>query len=145
MENKLTNDEINKVFHLYWGTTKAQIKDTQPWIYDDTKYCVELGAKLLLKNIASISDEDAVEVAKFCFTGVVNYFQLAQIGRDYIDYIFLEKGLTSRRSEDIGQFDVKQIYQYLISKGYDVPLYFSPNHWANGKTAIELGLAIEPL
>jgi len=32
-------------------------------------------------------------------------------------------------------------YLYLISKGYAVPLFFEPNHWANGKTAIELNIA----
>lgn len=34
-------------------------------------------------------------------------------------------------------------YQYLIFKGYAVPLWFGVNHWANGKTAIELGIAID--
>jgi len=34
-------------------------------------------------------------------------------------------------------------YQYLISKGYAVPLFFEPNHWANGKNAIELRLAVD--
>lgn len=35
------------------------------------------------------------------------------------------------------------IWQYLISKGYAVPIYFSPNHEANGKDAIQLGIAID--
>jgi len=34
-------------------------------------------------------------------------------------------------------------YQELIKMGYAVPIYFGLNHWANGKTAIELGIAIE--
>lgn len=33
--------------------------------------------------------------------------------------------------------------EYLISKGYAVPLWFGIDHWANGQTAIQLGIAIE--
>ena len=44
------------------------------------------------------------------------------------------------------EFDLTRcsfVHQYLISKGYDVPLFFTPDHWANCKTAIELNIAIE--
>ncbi len=35
----------------------------------------------------------------------------------------------------------QMIYQYLMKQGYAVPLYFGPDHWANGKTALELEIA----
>jgi hypothetical protein len=34
-------------------------------------------------------------------------------------------------------------FQYLISKRYAVPIWFGALHWANGRTAFELGIAIE--
>jgi hypothetical protein len=36
-----------------------------------------------------------------------------------------------------------RLFQYLISKGYAVPLWFGIDYWANGKTAIELNIAIQ--
>lgn len=35
------------------------------------------------------------------------------------------------------------MYQFLISRSYAVPLFFSPGHWANGKTALDLNIAIK--
>jgi hypothetical protein len=35
------------------------------------------------------------------------------------------------------------IYQYLIQQGYAVPLFYGVGHPMNGKTAIELGLALD--
>lgn len=162
--NQLTNEEIAKVFAMYFPC-ECRITNGNP---NQVLFLQQLGSdfcnvgshinhiggyrnnytavKLLLKSLSNISDEDAVEVAKFAFTEVVNHYQLIEIGKDYINYIFLGGSLSNRRSQDVDQFDVNhnfQIYQYLISKGYAVPLFFGVNHWANGKTLIELGHAIE--
>lgn len=125
MENKLSNEEIEKVFHLYWGNTKAKVKETSPWIYGDCEYCVRAGAKLLLKPLSAITDEDAIEVAKLDLN-----IPTAETGKFIVD-----------RINRLGGGDNYTI-QYLISKGYAVPLFFGVNHWANGKTAIELGIAL---
>lgn len=34
------------------------------------------------------------------------------------------------------------VFQFLVSKGYAMPMWFELGHWANGKTALELGLGL---
>ena len=87
----------------------------------------------VLTPLASITDEHAVEVAKLSFkvrycennTPILHFVGREVLGSDYKNVLKWE------------------IREYLISKGYAVPLWFGLNHWANGKTAIELEIAIE--
>ncbi|MES2620205.1 MAG: hypothetical protein V4615_05065 [Bacteroidota bacterium] len=138
---KLTNEQIARVFGMYLGCEMVHgrfhghmevIKGTgqfratcSDWWEDvsDNKY------KLVLIPLSSITDEDAIEVAKihgsYSFDG--RTFKV----RGFKDW--LNSGGNIRYN----------MYQYLIQQGYAVPLFIAPNHPANGKTAIELGLAIE--
>lgn len=147
MDNKLTNQEIAKVFAMYIGCAlyirpygtihKAKLSgvlpdkifaqadgDKAPSFY----YTEKCECKLLLKTSYSITDEDAIQVAKFQ-GWIINEDNLKNVSWS-LQNEFFEIDYTT--------------YQYLISKGYAVPLWFGVDHWANGKTAIELGIAIEP-
>jgi hypothetical protein len=143
---KLTNEEYQTVFALYYHaeciTTefpqKGKVKHIGSIPTDANYY------KLLLTPLEKISDEHAVEVADFVFTKSVKENERLRIGKNFIDYTYLDRGLSHYDSEELNEFDTnhnRMIFQYLISKGYAVPLWFGIDHWANGKTAIQLGIA----
>ena len=87
-------------------------------------FAIDKRVKLKLCPLSKISDEDAIEVAN-----------LEALNTRDLDLI---KMAIDYRSV----FNYKS-HHFLVSKGYAVPLYFSPGHWANAKTAIELGIAID--
>ena len=108
---------------------------------------VRFSGKLLLTPLSEITDEHAVEVAK-----VLNW-----LGKEQIEQRIEEPGLkeqcisfgkkivhklTIRNEVVIQQHNLIYCYQYLASIGYAVPLFFGIEHWANGKTPIDLGIAI---
>lgn len=111
--------------------------------------------KLLLIPLQDITDEDAVQVMQLEYTHVLNGYETLKIERNdkgRITINFRWKHLDSKRNLDDGysysswatNFSTisKEEFQYLIQKGYAVPLFFGVNHWTNGKTAIDLGIAI---
>jgi hypothetical protein len=101
--------------------------------------------KLLLSPLSKINDEDAIEVASFGFTDAVSNEEKCAIGKDFIQYYYLNGGLNEKRSVAARELEDyrEMIFQYLISKGYAVPLFISPNHPCNGQDAISLGIAID--
>lgn len=135
--NKLTNKEIAKVFALYfdaevstegwdhalvmanWYTQRTHGRDRAE--YFNTK-------KLFLTPLDQISDEDAIEVAKIMNSE--NNSSAAGLAK------YVRSWIYKYRENDM-------VFQYLISEGYAVPLWFGIDHWANGQTAIELGIAIK--
>lgn len=90
--------------------------------------------KLILKPLNLISDEDAVEVAKIWHKGERNdVINLSESNR--IRYINnMKEQLKFSVEKDSWSLNV---YQYLQSKGYDLP-----NYLLEGKTLQEAGLAI---
>lgn len=154
---ELTNEEIAKVFLMY-GDSATWVAKRNNALWDDdegqsktyiTKNKSNSVATLLeymgyrlydhiyefflgLTPLSKISDEDAIEVAKIELRGEdLEYISPIQWGKESVQ--------IRQRLRHL-YWDT---YQYLISKSYDVPLFFAPNHWANGKTAIELGIAID--
>lgn len=87
---------------------------------------------LLLTPISSITDEHAIEFYSLNAAYPTNDLD------DIIKIETVKEWLIANESPICWD-----AYQYLISKGYAVPLWFGVGHWANGKTAIELGIAIE--
>ncbi|MES2428268.1 MAG: hypothetical protein V4560_14910 [Bacteroidota bacterium] len=151
MEQKLTNDEMTKVFSLYGIDApiltidgKGRIMTIHPKVLTVSLNSIMQGqnlhgidkgngglhrtylnkddqCNLLLSPLSKITDEHKNDVCKIT-------------GRD--------AGMF--KNEWIFRFtNNAKVLQYLISKGYAVPLWFGIDHWANGKTAIELGIAIE--
>lgn len=160
---QLTNQEIAKVFAMYLGcdvkvnaahfTANNNSKNIKgktilsPSIIAD---CHERtfqysDFKLLLTPLSKIADEDAVHVAKMIGASYRNdnddvnwnaYFTK----KSFVNY------LISNLKNDEDMYYAKGIiyvYQYLISRSYDVQLWLGIDHPANGKTAIELGIAID--
>lgn len=102
---------------------------------------------LLLTPLEKINDEECLFISSVVYTGKTPLKERVSMGRHYVEYNFLNKPKNGSISTILDrEFGVKEaiiIYQYLFSKGYIIPLFFSPNHPANGKTAIELGLAMD--
>ena len=127
--------------------------------------------KLLLTPLSAISDEDAIQVAKIAgyneqivskdrdFNCVTNEVDVQEIERkkDCIkmsfNHICFEGFLTIRWDGSAFFTDEENenkeyvsatnfIHQFLIQRGYAVPLFIDVDHPDNGKTAIELGIAI---
>jgi hypothetical protein len=100
--------------------------------------------KIKLKPISAITDEDAIEVAKmFGVTKKIkrhksnNCYFVVHGGYDSIS--FIENDVTYEDGVSV-EGDVSRrldVYQYLQSKGYDLPQYLLGN-----KTLHECGLAI---
>lgn len=117
--------------------------------------------KLLLTPLSSITDEDAIKVAELIRN--CKYTEKTKVITDgnqtsvYSSEIVLnDKSVGFRYRTTIYDDCFIRIeagkptsimnyeaYQYLISKCYALPLFFAPDHWANGYTAIELGIAID--
>lgn len=127
----ITNETKAKVFaqylghNIYWqaiiGTLNAHNLVGASSPIED--------ARLLLKPLSAISDEDALDVAKFLWPNNTEY-QKAYDGKYYVDNLF---------NEDFEMYSPNSItiYQILQSKGYDLP-----NYLLGGKTLHEAGLAI---
>lgn len=96
-----------------------------PFIYMD-KY------KLILKPLSSITDEDAIEVAKMIngMASIMKEKDLIGEGKYFIDECFYS-------NIEYYPSYVINVYQYLQSKGYDLPQYL-----LGGKILFEAGLAI---
>lgn len=109
---------------------------------------------LELKPLSSITDDDAIEVAKIIRKD--EEFKISSISKDSVIIeskdgfvtIFLDFGITSVYKEYesqkidrcpesfIDDYKIVSVYLYLQSKGYDLP-----NYLLGGKTLKETGLA----
>jgi hypothetical protein len=154
---KLTNEEIARVFAMYWdcpmirtsyGTPEkgnilsytANKLDVIPKVmqystcyFDNDK---QWHYKLLLTPLSDISDEHAIECFSLIYPTVGNIAD----GLRKLQVETISGRLNYELSIDLNW--KMFVREYLISKGYAVPLFFGINRWANGKDAIELGLAL---
>jgi hypothetical protein len=113
--------------------------------------------RLLLNPLSAITTEHAIEVMRMVKkyipeTTAIRYvkdFEEKPLAQLY--YTFgLEEYITANFGRDVTIYNcpfhfnqITAVHQYLILQGYAVPLFFAPNHPDNGKTAVELGLAID--
>lgn len=152
-ENKLTNEEISRVFAMYYGQRVLKFSKTAPatQICD----CYMLGrinndCVISLTPLSAITDEHAIEVAKICnfdnktltMCKYNSFENLQDIGKRIIEYYLYNEIKDGFNTHGIW-FNINDFNWFLILKGYAVPLWFGLNHWANGKTAIELEVAID--
>lgn len=174
MENKLTTEEIAKVFAMYWGqdiVCRPEYEEHSGSPIHNALSLFVLGMFkienhiLLLYTLPDIADEHAIEAAELIndkkypeaesfkvvkegekisvYSSEVRHSDMPSFGFRYETKLYADgyavKMGTSRPTYQMPY----EAYQYLIQKGYAVPLFFGVNHWANGKTAIELGIAIK--
>lgn len=123
-------------------------------------------ATLLLRPLSAITDEDAIEVAKIILP---NHFLTNAKGwkvtRDYaitgfpyvkvhnpkkvssvqIDCTLCNFSVYDMEDSATDSTDMRpsEITQFLIQRGYAVPLFIAPGQPCNGMTAIEMGIAID--
>lgn len=139
----LTADQLARIFALYWGT---------PYIYKGVQqsgngygtmfiYMISANSKLILTPLSAIRDEDALEVAKIALpqTKLYEYLWFADNGKALVQTIAEGKESNYHYPDAI----FITIFQYLIRKGYAVPLWIDVDHPYNGKTAIEIGIAAD--
>lgn len=160
MENQLTNEEKAKVAAMYLGCDVLIKEDGEskfesilegvnisPQYKGDVNiyYAKECGhllrwsfdeCKLILTPLDKITDQYKETIARICGSNFKGTYDLAICGESIV------KGKTFEvATENIWTYNLA--IQQLIMWGYAVPLFFSLNHWANGKTAIELKIAID--
>ena len=170
-KQSLTKEDKCKIFGIYglgskvYGDLQDDIENTNYGTieldYDNFEFSVNENMQLVLKPLKDISDEDVLNCAELV-TGTIKYaFRIVQKRTDSIT-LFNDTGYSSSKifvfwfdgridwyfvnaNGQLQSLPKRQdiSHQYLISESYAVPLFFSLNHWANGKTAIELGIAIE--
>lgn len=190
MKQELTNEEIAKVFAMYWDgntnpcknctsclvltpdgerqligfafnkiyvrTWPENISPCSAYFTYDKNDC-----KLLLTPLSKITDEHAIEVCQIVSHASVytysvlrglNFVQVVgedQEGDSYggTFYIFFDGTITwdwyNKDNQSGYEIKIFMAYQYLISQGYAVPLWFGIDHPNNGLTALELGIAVE--
>jgi hypothetical protein len=149
---RLTNKEIAQVFAQYPNARFVeQIGNSAigagpawhiVWSYMEDDGDNLSNYKLELTTLEKISDEHAIEVARIALG---NFLATVQWGLHYVHRCILKCGLSQDKIEflkqNIDPWKHPQINDYLKSKCYAVPLFFSIGHAANYKTAIELGIA----
>jgi len=153
---KLTNEEIADVFALYNKQGARHVgfmgtggtNDKMYYVLDSVLNEDNEGDdvktfddwKLLLSRLEDITDEDADYIHRIL--GITE--NEAGYNTSVAD---VKKGIIENGLFALHLFDfyggITEVFQWLLKKGYAVPLFFGLAHWANGKTAIELGIAID--
>lgn len=96
--------------------------------------------KILLTPLAAITEEDIMEIGKMRGLDEEYFADRKTDAIGLTKLLFIEEIYKIKCSHS-----GLDIYQYLISKGYAIPLWFGIDHWANSKTALELGIGINKL
>jgi hypothetical protein len=140
-KNNLTNEQVARIFAMYLGqkvraydsdlTLSVLHKSPSDFNEFSVGGAVENKFKLLLTPLSAISDEDAIEVSNLYGFHTDN----PKVQGQALVHWLAKDG----KSRDINF----EIYQYLVLTGHAVPLFIEVGHPDNGKTAIELRIAID--
>jgi hypothetical protein len=123
---ELTNEIKQKLIYQYFGQKYFYKNEfgTYGGIVGEYHTNEHIGNKffvLRLKSLSEITNEDAIEVAKI----------------SHFDYRIEQKEFELSGALFSDWNDIPMAYQYLQSKGYDMPQYL-----LGGKTLKEVGLAV---
>jgi len=192
---KLTNEEIARVFAMYWGGKVSTVDGDGKMLtlypkcitvalnkitFGQDLHGLDIGngglhrsyphyggaCKLYLTPLSKITDEHAIKLSELINDEKFNESETFKViseenrivvysskvlhdsvdmGYRYTTTIYSDMyAIKSKPYSGIQQMPY-EAYQFLIQQGYNVPLFFGINHWANAKTPIELGIAIESL
>lgn len=162
----LTNEQIQRIFLMYvrqpcrFGfegrEKKGQIiGNTEPFgiqVFDPGTPLVPYKnvrpdlIKLLLIPLSAISDEDAIQVAKLTYAMPYPAHTEFEVYENYFGHKVVSwgKGHWQKYAIDLKNNILNAFQnQFLIQRGYAVPLFIDVDHPDNGKTAIQLGIAID--
>ncbi|SRR6266568_8900523 len=127
--NKLTNQEILKVFALYIGCPCA--------IFDDYK-SPEEWSPAEIEGVDIIAETVICERCNFLPRQVKLIIKPLDVyGKDEVKTRLIKFIMDHRTL-----YSCMNIVQYMLNECYDLPLCFGPDHWGNGKTVFDLELAI---
>jgi len=117
----------------YGIMSSSSSENTSGWEYIYTHCVLEL---IPLDEISSGHCEQCLRLFGYNTSELFGSYVFRN-NRHYISY---------DTGNDFGEIWIERLpypaHQYLILNKYAVPLFFGVDHWANGKTAIELGIAI---
>lgn len=156
-EKNYYQGSLKPVLHGDWsGGTNPQ--------YSDAGMCEWVDITLLLTPLSEITDEDAIEVAKITDAVGGSNLLVDRRKEHLLIYHRMNDTVYTSNPKDCVYFypesfevfyqndngDIQDttmcrihfIIQFLISRGYSVPLFFGIDHWANGMDAIQLGIGI---
>ncbi len=147
INQQLTQDEAVKVFAMYWGQAILRY-ESDPELYQINRHNIDCKPMVLqLTKLDQITERHAVDLVKLRSDV---YLEITiddqwRNGKEYgFSFAFQYESSRRRRFQNVNWTSLTPMqFQYLVQKGYALPIFFSIGHWANGKNAIELGLAIE--
>lgn len=168
---KLTKYETQKIFAMYWGQYIIKVCRPE-WDGKDLREVDSITMEsdafkdfiLCLIPISEISDTDAIKVAELIndkkytegeifkvvregakisvYSSEVKHIDTPSFGFRYETKLYTD-GYAVKMGTSVPTYQMPyEAHQYLIQNGYNVPLFLGLDHWANGKTPIELGIAI---
>lgn len=169
-ERVMFDDRIGNICTFYMPAGKFEVGKVWCVSLEEDKEGSELSCsvdcnkvQLLLTPLSAIIDEHALQIAKitnilpYGWDGPNGHYTINKLDHpntgievkcnSYSVRIMINASVyfydDSRPNLAMSISSAPLVYQYLIQQGYAVPLFFGVDHWANGKTAIELGIAIE--
>lgn len=151
---ELTTQEIARVCTMYIGAEVQHeegdysklvgvVLDSLCCIHIETGSYGEVNVyrfgKLLLTPLSEITDGHLEQLCKILgCTPHLTY----QLMTDLFTVLVNDEMPIEETGITLNMLSIFYLHQFLISRGYDVPLWFGIDHPANGLTAIELGIAI---
>lgn len=148
----LTDNEREEVFAQYLNKCELYQRGGHniPNNVENLKYSKTGSSTLLiLKSLEDVEDKDMIEIAKLAprFMWTKNSTFKVYKNTYGNPVVSVGEGIFANDKYVIDfQHGFKKLHysqvQYLKNQAYAVPLHFSRNHWANGKNAVQLGLAI---
>lgn len=139
MNTSLTLGQIKKIFALYWEQRVLMLNlHSDRLLLVDHHFYVRFSfdMKLALIPLDKVSDEHAIEIGLMWGFRIDDKNRATVIEKSkHIIEGFVKITMNSLRAINI--------YQQLIYWGYAVPLFIEPGNPDNGKTAIELDIAID--
>lgn len=161
MESKqLTNEEKQTVFAMYHGQevlcfpSDDVVSHWLPpakleWnVIGGTYYGVN-NTILSLRNLIAITDKDLLVMCKILDpkASIKEHREGIKRAREEREVAEIVQPFLNAKANiadnTISPVLINQVFEFLKLKSYALPLFFGVGHWANGKTAIELGIAIE--
>lgn len=79
--------------------------------------------KPILRSLDDITEEECIWIANLAFTEEVTPLDRAAIGKEFIQYTFLGKGLNHKMIESVEEIGIEHSFEltrYLLSKHFDL-------------------------
>lgn len=152
---KLSNEEIARVFAMYPGARVINPRFPDSGVSYDLTMAGWFGGSyfnkhredcwdnrvLQLHDLEQISDASVTDLAKIL---KFSENELESAKREVVHVILSSYSLADFCGPypNIYSQNIHHCYEYLKTKFHSVPLFFGAGHWANGKNAVQLNIAV---